>query len=66
MAKSVKTSYCKHALLLSVLIGGAVLTNCKSVNTSENRATSKRVDIPNAASAPILHMSNWRRDANII
>lgn len=57
MAKSVKTSYCKHALLLSVLIGGAVLTNCKSVNTSENRATSKRVDIPNAASAPILHTS---------
>ena len=57
MAKSVKTSYCKHALLLSVLIGGAALTNCKSVNTSENRATSKPINIPNAASAPQLTTS---------
>ena len=57
MAKSVKTSYCKHALLLSVLIGGAALTNCKSVNTSENRATSKPINIPNAASAPHLNIS---------
>ena len=46
----------KHALLLSVLLGGVVLTNCKSVNT-ENRATSKRVEISNAASALKLSTS---------